>query len=141
MIGRIRAALTATTPDFSWPDFDRWQAAFTAAGFFPSRWEGLEHAPPAYATEAAAYRLRKSVLFHEWLEMLAQRPAVRAHYARQGIRVRVERQDRHPSCPACDPFNGREVGRELEAMPPFHPGCRCVLVAMRVGPSSRRTRP
>src|SRR5262245_8294815 len=116
------------TPDFDWPDFDRWQAVFAATGFFPPRWDGLEHVPPAHAPEAAAYQLRKLVLFQEWLEMLTQRPSVWAHYARRGIRARVERQDRRPSCPACDPFNGREVEPDLEAMPPFHPGCRCVLV-------------
>jgi hypothetical protein len=32
------------------------------------------------------------------------------------------------------------VGSELEAMPPFHPGCRCVLVAMHPGYSGRRAR-
>ena len=62
--------------------------------------------------------------------MLTQRPKVLAHYARQGMRARVERQDQRPPCPACDPLNGREVGPGLAAMPPFHPGCRCVLVAM-----------
>jgi hypothetical protein len=140
LIDRIRTVPTAATPDFLWPDFDRWQAAFAAAGFFPPGWEGLEHAPPALAPEAEAYRLRKSLLFHEWLDRLAQRPVVQAHYARQGIRTRVERQDQRPSCPACDPFNGREVGPDVEAMPPFHPGCRCVLVAMHPGPSGRRAR-
>ena len=126
--------------DFSWPDFDRWQAAFRAAGLFPFRWEGLEHVPPAYSPEAEAYQRRKFVLFREWLDMLAQRPVVRAHYARHKIRVRVVRQDRRQSCPACDPFHGREVGHAFEAMPPFHPGCRCVLVAVHAGPSGRRAR-
>ena len=137
---RIRTVPMATTSDFPWPDFDRWQAAFAAAGFFPPRWEGLERAPLAHAPNAEAYWLRKSLLFEEWLEMLAQRPVLRAHYARRGIRTRVERQDRRPSCPACDQYNGREVGRDLAAMPPFHPGCRCVLVAMHPGPSGRRAR-
>ena len=134
LIRGIRTASTATTPDFSWPDFDRWQAAFTAAGFFPPRWEGLEQAPPSCTPEAEAYRLRKLVLFQEWRDMLARQPRVRAHYARQGIRVRVERQDRYPSCLACDPCNGHEVGHEPDVMPPFHPGCRCVLVAIRARP-------
>ena len=132
--------MPTTTRDFDWPDFDRWQATFAAAGVFPPRWEGLEHEPPAHTPEAEAYRLRKSHLFQEWLDMLAQRPAILAHYARQGIRARVERQDQRSSCPACDPLNGREVGPELDAMPPFHPGCRCVLVAMHPGSSSRRAR-
>jgi len=138
MMGARLTAMPSTTRDFDWPDFDRWQAAFAAAGVFPPRWEGLAYAPPDHTAEAEEYRLRKLVLFQEWLDMLAQRPVVRAHYARQGIPARIERQDRRSPCPACDPVDGREVGPEIEAMPPFHPGCRCVLVAMRPGPSGRR---
>jgi hypothetical protein len=128
------------TPDFRWPDFDRWQAAFAATDVFPARWEGLHRVPPADTPEAETYKLRKLALLSEWLEMLAHRSTVRAHYARQGIRARVVRQDARPPCPACDPFDAREVGRELDAMPPFHPGCRCVLVAMDMVPSRRRAR-
>jgi hypothetical protein len=130
----------AMTPDFLWPDFDRWQAAFAATDVFPARWEGLHRVPPADTPEAETYQLRKLALFSEWLEMLAHRSTVRAHYARQRIRARVARQDARPPCPACDPFDAREVGRELDAMPPFHPGCRCVLVAMETVPARRRAR-
>jgi hypothetical protein len=140
LIGQAARAMVETPEDFPWPDFDRWQAAYAAAGRFPPRWEGLEHAPPAHTPEAEAYQLRKFVLFQEWLDMVAQRSVIRAHYARKGIRARVERQDQRPSCAACDSFNGREVGGELDEMPPFHPGCRCVLVAMNPGPSRRRPR-
>jgi hypothetical protein len=69
--------------------------------------------------------------------MLARRSTVHAHFARQGIRARVARQDMRLPCPACEPFNTREVGAELEAIPPFHPGCRCVLVAIPVEPTGR----
>jgi hypothetical protein len=129
-----------TTADFSWPEFDRWQAAFAAAAIWPPGWEGLQCAPPAPTREAEAYRVRKLTLFCEWLDMVARRPAVRAHYARQGIRVQVVRQDERAPCPACDPVHGRELGPELDAMPPFHPGCRCVLVAMHATPVDRRER-
>jgi len=132
--------MTATTRDLPWPDFDRWQAAFAAAGLFPPRWEGLERAPLSSSAEAEAYRQRKLLLFREWLDMLANRPAMRAHYTRRGLRVRVERQDQQPPCLACDRFNGHEVGSELDALPPFHPGCRCVLVAMHPRPFRRRGR-
>ena len=126
--------------DFSWPDFDRWQAAFASAETFPVRWEGLRAAPPPHTREADAYQHRKLVLFAEWLDMLARRSIVLAHYARQGIRVRVVRQDAAPACPACDPFHAREAGPGFNAMPPFHPGCRCVLVAMHAPPARRRSR-
>jgi hypothetical protein len=130
--------MATNTPDFAWPDFDRWQAAFAAAKVFPARWEGLHRAPPAHTPEADAYRLRKLALLVEWRDMLARRSTVHAHFARQGIRARVERQDMRLPCPACEPFNTREVGTEPDAMPPFHPGCRCVLVAIPVEPAGRR---
>jgi hypothetical protein len=133
-----RAAMATNTPDFAWPDFDRWQAAFAAAHVFPARWEGLHRVPPAHTPEAEAYRLRKLALLVEWLDMLAHRSTVHAHFTRQGIRARVVRQDMRLPCPACEPFNTREVGTEPDAMPPFHPGCRCVLVAIPVEPAGRR---
>jgi hypothetical protein len=133
-------ATAHATGDFSWPEFDRWQAAFAAVEAFPPRWEGLQCAPPAHTREAEAYHLRKLVLFDEWLEMLARRPAVLAHYARQGLRARVARQDERAACPVCDRFNASEVGLGLDAIPPFHPGCRCVLVAMHASPGERRRR-
>jgi len=141
LIEPAEMAVEAGTPDFAWPDFDRWQAAFAAARNFPPRWEGLHRAPPAHTPEAETYRLRKLSLFSEWLDLLARRSTVHAHFARQGIRARVERQDMRLPCPACDPFNAREVGAELEAMPPFHPGCRCVVLAVPVEPAGRRRRP
>lgn len=137
---RPPAATAATTEDFAWPEFDRWQAAFAAAHNFPPRWEGLQCAPPAHTPEAEAYQLRKLVMFDEWRDMLARRPAVLAHYARQGVRARVARQDDRAPCPACDPFNAAEAGPGLDAIPPFHPGCRCVLVAVHTRPLQRRER-
>ncbi|PYN35936.1 MAG: hypothetical protein DME01_10150 [Candidatus Rokuibacteriota bacterium] len=138
LIEQAVMATEVSTRDFAWPDFDRWQAAFAAARIFPPRWEGLHRAPPAHTPEAEAYRLRKLGLLAEWLDMLARRSTVHAHFARQGIRARVERQDRRLPCPACDPLNMREVGAQLDAMPPFHPGCRCVVVAVPIEPAGRR---
>ena len=134
-------ASEASTPDFAWPDFDRWQAAFAAAQIFPPRWDGLHRAPLEGTSEAEAYRLRKLDLFVEWLDMCARRSTVHAHFARKRIRARVVRQDTHVPCPGCDAFHMREVGDELDTMPPFHPGCRCVLLAMPTGLAERRTRP
>lgn len=133
-----RAAMATSTGDFAWPDFDRWQAAFTAAHIFPAQWEGLHRVPLAHTPEAEAYRLRKLALLIEWLDMLAGRATVHAHFARRGIRARVVRQDTRLPCPACEPFNTLEVGAELDTMPPFHPGCRCVLVAIPTEPAGRR---
>jgi len=135
------AAMATSTPDFAWPDFDRWQAVFAAARLFPARWEGLHRAPPADTPEAEAYRRRKHDLLVEWLDMLARRSTAHAHFTRQGIRTRVARQDTRLPCPACEPFNLREAGITLDAMPPFHPGCRCVLVAIPEEPAGRRRKP
>lgn len=131
---------TVAAADFAWPDFDRWQAAFTAAGLFPPRWHGLEYPPPAATREAEAYRRHKLELFQEWLDMLAQRSVALAHYARRGLRTRIVRQDERAPCPVCDPFTRRDVGPALDGMPPFHPGCRCVLVAAHPVWPGRRTR-
>jgi hypothetical protein len=140
MIDRRRAATALTARDFAWPEFDRWQATFAAVETFPASWEGL-HSIPAVDTRAAtAYRLRKLIMHGEWLDLLARRPAVLAHYVRRRLRARVVRQDERTPCPGCDPLNAREIGLELDALPPFHPGCRCVLVAIRPGRDQGRGR-
>src|SRR4029450_1866026 len=59
------------TPDFRWPDFDRWQAAFAATDVFPARWEGLHRVPPADTPEAETYKLRKLALLSERLRTSA----------------------------------------------------------------------
>jgi hypothetical protein len=135
-----RTAMARMVEVFAWPDFDRWQAVFTAAGTFPARWDGLHFAPPPGTPDAEGYHQRKLALFSEWLDMLAHRSVVLAHYARQGIRARIARQDAEPACAACDAFHGREVGSDLDTVPPFHPGCRCVLVAVPRAGARRRTR-
>jgi hypothetical protein len=126
--------------DFWWPEFNRWQALFVAADVFPARWEGLHVVPEPHTREAEVYQLRKLALFTEWLDMLESRAPALAHYARQGIRARIERQDAEPACPVCDPLTGRDAGPGLDTVPPFHPGCRCVLQAVPTARMRRRTR-
>lgn len=135
-----RTSMATAFADFSWPDFDRWQAFFAAADSFPARWDGLHVVPAAHTPEAEAYQQRKLALFTDWLDMLDNRPRVLAHYARQGLRARIERQHAGPPCLACDPFNAQEAGPGLETVPPFHPGCRCVLQAVPAVPTRRRPR-
>lgn len=133
-------AMVAAGRDFSWPEFDRWQAFFTAADRFPDRWDGLHAAPPPGTARAEDYRQRKLALFAEWLDMLAHRTTTLAHFVRQGIRPCIARQHAGPSCPACDPFDAGEIGSDLDAIPPFHPGCRCVLVAVHATQGYRHSR-
>ena len=140
LIERILMAPPTPAQDFSWPDFDRWQAFFAAADVFPARWDGLHVVPAPHTPEAEAYQLRKLALFSEWLDMLDRRATTLAHYARQGIQARIVRQGAGPACPVCDPFDAREVGPSLDTMPPFHPGCRCVLQAVPTAPARRRPR-
>ena len=133
-------ASASTAPDFRWPDFDRWQAFFAARSVFPDRWDGLHAVPPAETPEAARYRSRKWEMFCEWRDLLAQREVVLAHYARHRVPVRVLRQHAPPACPVCDAFHAREVVAELDALPPYHPGCRCVAVAAHATPARRPVR-
>jgi len=137
---RATSTATAAEPGASWPAFHRWQALFAAAEMFPAGWEGLHAAPAPDSPAAEEYERRKVLLFSEWVDMLARRPAMLAHYTRQGIQARIVRQHPERACPACDPFNMRELTPELDAMPPFHPGCRCVLMAVHTTRPRRRTK-
>ena len=120
---------------FRWPEFDRWQAIFAASGTFPARWTGLHEVPSSQMLAAsAAYRLRKMELLLEWLDTLRRGATALHHYTRQGIRARIAQQGDRLRCPVCELFNGREVRRGSDTMPPIHPGCRCVLVALTAVP-------
>jgi len=140
---RAGSATTSSMPvdrAFTWPEFDRWQAFFSARGMFPARWDGLQAAPEPQTPPAARaiYRLRKLDLLFEWLDTLAHGAAAFGHYRRQGMRARMVRQGGGGRCPACESFNGHEVTPGGAPMPPIHPGCRCVLVAMTEAPPPER---
>lgn len=144
--GRASVAASAMLPSlasrgFAWPEFDRWQAFFTAANVFPARWDGLRAVPSPGTPAAGAYHRRKLDLLFDWLDALARRSTVLAHYARQGLVARIERQDTRAPCAACAPFVGRQVESGIEPMPPFHPGCRCLLLAVRPPGARQRRRP
>ena len=127
---------------FTWPEFDRWQAFFAARDTFPARWDGL-HAVPSPLTPPAAleaYQLRKLDLLFDWLDTLTRRATALGHYTRQGMRARIVRQGDGRRCPVCEPFNALEVTHGSDTMPPFHPGCRCVLMAVNAGPRQERIR-
>ena len=117
---------------FTWSEFDRWHAFFSARGTFPARWEGLQFAPASGSSPEilAAYRQRKLRLLVEWLEMLAWQTAELDRYTRQGLRVRMVRQEDGHRCPACESVHAHEVSPSGETRPPLHPGCRCVLMAL-----------
>jgi hypothetical protein len=141
---RDESAPTSAVPEdraFTWPEFDRWQRFFDACGMFPARWNGLEAAPPPQAppAEAASYRTRKLDLLFEWLDTLVHGAVSFGHYRRHGVRARIVRQGDGGRCPACESFNGHEVGLGGAPMPPIHPGCRCVLVAMTEAPDQEGT--
>jgi len=141
-IGRVRAAaaqgesatgLTVLAGHaFTWPEFDRWQAFFASRGTFPVRWEGLQAVPAPQTSRSgrAAYQLRKLNLLFEWLDTLGRGAIALRHYTRLGLRARIVRQDDGQRCAACDFWDGREVTPGKDTMPPIHPGCRCVLMAV-----------
>jgi hypothetical protein len=154
-VGRTRVAAGGEGPatvsafgdrGFAWPEFDRWQAIFAASGTFPARWNGLHEVPSSRTSPAAsvAYRLRKLELLLEWLASLRRGATALHHYTRQGIRARIVQQGDGLRCPVCESFNGREVRHGSDIMPPIHPGCRCVLMAVtplpldnQMGPHAR----
>ena len=125
--------------EFTWPEFDRWQAFFAARDRFPVRWEGLQQAPPPSTPAAGVYQQRKLTLLVEWLEAIARRSAIVAHYARQGLATRVAQQDSRDSCTFCA-VSIAAPRPGLEVMPPFHPGCRCILLAVHVPGARPRPR-
>ena len=125
---------------FMWPEFDRWQAIFAARGTFPSRWDGLQEVPASQTSPAvrAAYRLRKLDLLFEWLDTLRRGATALGHYTRQGMRARIVQQGDGLRCLVCESFNGHEVRHGRDTMPPIHPGCRCVLMAVTSVPLDQR---
>ena len=95
------------------------------------------HEVPSSRTTAAAnaaYGLRKLDLLLEWLDTLRRGATALHHYTRQGVRVRIVQQGDGLRCTVCESLNGLEVGRGSETLPPIHPGCRCVLMAVTAVP-------
>jgi hypothetical protein len=151
-VGRTRLAAGGDGPatvtalgdrGFDWPEFDRWQAIFAASGTFPARWKGLQEVPSSRTTTAvnAAYRLRKLDLLLEWLDTLRRGATALHHYTRQGVRARIVQQGDGLRCTVCESLNGLEVGRGSETLPPIHPGCRCVLMAVPAASLDEPTAP
>lgn len=127
---------------FTWSAFDRWHAFFSARGAFPARWDGLQVIPTSATSRGVrvAYRQRKLDLLLEWLDVLRRQASELERYTRQGLRVRIVRQEDGHRCPVCDSFNAHEVTYGSDTMPPLHPGCRCVLVAVGPVAPHERTR-
>jgi hypothetical protein len=123
--------------DFEWPVFDLWYGVFARRGVFPPMWEGLQYQPCAAAAEPIrqAYHEHKLYLLIDWLQGLeitrAEMRVALARYAKLGVAARITRQGDGSPCPACDPLNHREVKETPVALPPFHPGCRCLILATR----------
>lgn len=121
--------------DFEWPEFDRWHTIFSRRGVFPPSWQGLERRPFRDASFPTwqAYQERKFYLLLDWLHGLiatrAQMRAALARYALRGLRAVIARQSADIKCPACDVLSHEHVRRSSNDVPPFHPGCRCLILA------------
>jgi len=118
--------------DFGWREFDRWHAFFTERDRFPPLWEELKTIPILHASPDMrnAYRQHKFYLLLDWLQNIETTRAAIARYSRRGLRAETARQGGGAPCPICDLFNHREMNDEVTSSPPFHPGCRCVVVAI-----------
>jgi hypothetical protein len=132
--------------DFQWPEFDHWHSIFTKRGAFPPLWNGLEYRPrhgdPFEARDA--YQKQKCYLLLDWLYgLIATRAEMRtalARYSERGLGAEIARQTIDISCPACDPLNHGPVLCSSRDVPPFHPGCRCLILAAPSGAAARQAR-
>jgi len=140
MVGALHTAVLARlgARDFSWPEFDHWQAFFAERWKFPPLWDELKKAPPLRASPEIrhAYQEHKLYLLLHWIHSLlitrAETRTALSRYARQGLRARIARQGDGAPCAVCDPLNHREVKDNPQDIPPFHPGCRCLVLAINV---------
>ena len=133
-VGEFRATALARpgAKEFAWPEFDRWHAFFAQCGTFPPLWDEVKRIPDLRDSPEIrdAYRRHKFYLLLDWLQSLEASRSALAHYRERGVRAKITRQGDGALCPACDPFNHREVKDKREDLPPFHPGCRCLVVAI-----------
>jgi hypothetical protein len=122
------------TRDFEWPEFDRWYSIFARRGHFPPLWDGVARRPGSGDPWATwqAYQHRKLYLLIDWLHGLvvtrAEMRAALARYAGRGLTAEITRQNAEINCPACDVVNNETVRPGPEHVPPFHPGCRCLIL-------------
>jgi hypothetical protein len=130
--------------DFAWPEFDRWQMLFAEQQTFPTLWHDLER-PPAFRASSEvlrAYHERKIYLLLDWLHSVettrAEMRTALARFVRRGVRAEIRRQGDGHACAVCDAATLREVNGDLRKLPPFHPGCRCLVLATA---DNRVTRP
>ncbi|MBI4561170.1 MAG: hypothetical protein HY724_03920 [Candidatus Rokubacteria bacterium] len=137
-VGGLYAAVLARlgARDFGWPEFDRWQAIFAEQWKFPPLWDELKKAPTLRASLEIrhAYQEHKLYLLLHWLQSLettrAQTRTALARYGSRGLRARIARQGDSAPCPVCDPLNHHDVRDNPQNLPPFHPGCRCLVLAI-----------
>ena len=115
---RAEMATEAGTPDFPWPDFDRWQATFAAAQVFPARWrastESLRRTPLKRRRTGSA----NSSCMPSGSICLTAAPTC-ARTSPSGDRARVARQDMRLPCPACDPSMRAKWGPSSRRCRPF----------------------
>jgi len=134
VVHRIHAAVLTRVGvrDFSWPEFDRWQTFFARQGTFPPLSENVEKVPTACGALKVrhAYQTQKLYLLLDWLFNLETTRTTLARCAKQNVRVKTTRQGSGVPCPVCDGFDRREVRDRSRDLPPFHPGCRCVVLVI-----------
>ncbi len=137
-VGGLHAEVLARlgARDFSWPEFDRWQAFFAERRKFPPLWDELKKTPSLRASPEVrhAYQEHKLYLLLHWIHSLeitrAETRSALARYASRGLRAKIARQGDGAPCAVCDPLNHSEAKDHPQNLPPFHPGCRCLVLAI-----------
>ena len=134
------------TREFHWPEFDRWQSLFARCGHFPPMWDEVARplGPDGPWRAWQSYQHRKLYLLIDWLHGLvvtrAEMRAALTRYAGRGLVAEITRQSAEISCPMCDRLNNENACHRPEDIPPFHPGCRCIILAaprLRADPGRR----
>ena len=129
-----------------WPEFDAGTPSSPSAAL-PPLWDEVERRPGGDAPWAAwqAYQHRKLYLLIDWLHGLivtrAEMRASLARYAVLGLTAEITRQNPEITCPVCDRLNNENVLDHPGDVPPFHPGCRCLILAApsRARPKRKRS--
>jgi hypothetical protein len=118
---------------YAWPAFEEWGRRFRELGAFPSLWTTLGLAARERERRREVFLFARSAIA-SWCA--AQRLVSLAESRRlvddlEGEIAGPEPSDPCPVCPSRAGFRFDPARPPADAVPPFHPGCGCEVVAYR----------